>query len=157
MEKKLITDQTLVPFYERFGWTVEKIDSRNSNDKGDVLTYQLVRNLDRDQIKKISPHELKAEKILKTSKKWSGNFSHYTINNIIFLLTTVTIFLLVGNHHDFFETDQITFPFIRDLLLWVILAYLVFYLGFFALRVFVNYRLKKKLSTILIEVKSILG
>ena len=60
--------------------------------KGDVLTYQLVRNLDREQIKKISPHELKAEKILKTSKSGRVILAITPLIILFFLLTTVTIF-----------------------------------------------------------------
>lgn len=157
MEKKTIDNQNLVTFYEYFGWTVEKIDSKKSNDYGDVLTYTLIRDLPAEKRALITKLEKEGEKIFKVEKRWGGKFNNYIINNIILTLSTLMIFFLVARGHNFFDTSELTFPFIRDLLLFTIADYLVLYLGFFALRIIINHNLKKKMNAILLEARSLLS
>lgn len=153
MERKIVTNQGLVTFYENFGWRTEKIDSANQND-GEQLTHTMVRKLETNILKEIAPLEQKAERLLKIDRFWSGNFNNYWFNNIILSVSTLIIFLLVGEQYDFFATSSFSFPFLRDLILWTIVAYFVLYMTFFGLKLLIKYRLKKKLLILLRRARS---
>ncbi len=157
METKVISEQHLVSYYERFGWTVEKIISSPLVDNEKTLTYRLIRDLSDAQTAQITPLEKRAEKLVSIDKKWQGRFDQYWLNNVLVFITGIIIFFIVATHHQFFETDQFTFAFIRDVLIWTVVDYLVLYLSFFALKLLVKSQLKKRFNAILLKVKDILN
>ena len=155
METKIIKNIAYIEIYNYFGWSLKSSEESKVNGKNKV-THKLIRSIGEDQRIQLIPLEKKSDRLLKNADFWNRNFNDYWFNNAILSLTTLLIFLLVGAHHRFFEISSFTMPFIRDLLLWVIGAYIFLYLGFYFFKLIITKKLQKQLAPILAQVKEIL-
>jgi len=154
METKFINNIVHVEVYNYFGWGLKSSEETTVRGKKKI-THKLTRNIKEDQRVQLIPLENKADSLLKIADFWNRNFNDYWFNNAILSFTTLLIFLLVGSHHGFYETSSFTLPFIRDLFLWIIGAYIFLYLGFYLLKLFIAKKLQKRLVAIITQAKAI--